>query len=489
MVFRDWLSTRRVRPGHAAGVVVLCLGGLFLLRAQAAPGTGPEVTTAPLPPLPPMPAATPQGPGGPSTVSFAGPRVHGTFALSGSRELAGAGQPLYADVTLIADAGEEAHAPLSMVIVLDTSGSMEGEKLHEAQVAVKGLIRNMRDDDEVAFVRYSSSAEVIEPLSRVGDVRGSLSAQVDALRAGGGTNIPGGLEAGLRALGEGRGGERVRRVVLVSDGLDSSRIVSEQIARQSAGKGVTVSSMGIGLDFDEAYMAEVARSGHGNFGFVNDQPTLTAFLDRELKETTLTTAVGTVVHMHLPDGVRFVRASGAAAETHGRDVDLSVGALYATDPKKVLVEMASDLPEGATRDFTGSLTWTTVGGQPADATIPQLQIVATADPAAVSAAKNDEVLARAASVKASEREIEAAHAYAAGDTTRAAGLIQQNVQDLGRAARSAPAPLAMHLSAQSSEYTKQLGAFGSAKPSSAAGRFAAKSAAAKSSENFSRNAF
>lgn len=478
MLVRSLLATRRIRHGTAAAVVVVATGGLFLIHAGAAPGHGIDPIASPTP----LPVTEPLAVDGPTTVSFHGPHVQGTFAVSNGRLLAGQSQPFFADVTLTAEHNGVEHAPLALAVVLDTSGSMEGEKLREAKSAVKGLVRDMRDEDEVAFVRYSDHAETVQPLMPVRDVREQLMARVDALTADGGTAIPLGLATGLRALGAESTG-RVRRVVLVSDGLDSSRVAAERLARTNFDRGVTISSMGIGLDFDEAYMGGLARAGHGNFGFVNDEPTLASFLKRELEETATTTAEGTVVHMHLPDGVRFVKATGADAETHGRDVDLRVGALFANEAKRVLVEMSAEPSSGSLLDFNSSVTWKSIGGADADATVPQLEVRATNDPAAVTTARNESVFARAASVAASESQVAAAQAYAEGDTRRAADLIQGNVRALHHAAMSAPAPIAASLKAQSDSYEGTLSSFGRVAPSSAKGRAAAKSAAASNMAN------
>jgi len=493
MLIRDWFATRRIRHGATAGVVVLATGGLFLLHANAAPGAArepvvpilatPEVPVAVQPPVVVLPAAP-----GPTTVTFSGPQVRGTLAISDSRVLAGRDQPFYADVTLTAEASANAHAPLALVVVLDTSGSMEGEKLREAKDAVKGLVRDMKDDDEIAFVHYSDSAEVVQPLTAVGEVRRSLPARVDALQADGGTAIPLGLAAGMRAL-DAETGNRVRRIVLVSDGLDSSRPRSEQLAKKSAEKGITVSSMGIGLDFDEGYMGGLARSGHGNFGFVNDAPTLAAFLERELLQTATTTAESTVVHLHVPSGVRFVKATGADADVHGNDVDLRVGALFANEPKRVLVQMATDLGAGSGVTLASTVSWHSVGGEPAEARIPALDLVASANADEVARGRNETVFARATSVEASERQLEAAEAYAAGDTGRANGLIQHNMTALKRAAVAAPAAVAQALTAQSDSYDKTMQVFSKAGPRSASGQVAAKSAAAHNLANASASAF
>jgi Ca-activated chloride channel family protein len=505
MAIGSWFGTRRARQGASAGVVVLATGGLFLLHANAAatptiPTTGNPVTA----PIITNPLTGPGGmlsglgalpPAGPDTVTFDGPHVHGSLAVSDARAMAGAGQPFYADVTLTADAAPGEHAPLALVVVLDTSGSMEGEKLREAKSAVKELVRGMRDDDDVALVHYASTAEVLVPLVRVGAGRGRLNAAIDGLTAGGGTAIPLGLRAGVEALESGLRAEehsasqRVRRIVLVSDGLDSSRPASERLAHSSADTGVTVSSMGIGLDFDEAYMGGIARAGHGNFGFVNDGPTLATFLKHELVETATTVAESTVVHLHLPEGVRFVKATGADADVHGKDVDLKVGALYADDAKKVLLTLSTDLRTGTAADFAGSLTWHTATGTAGEATIPQLRVIATDDAGEVAKARNATVMARVTSVVASDRQFEATQAYANGDTARASGLIQQNMRELQAAAAAAPAPAASALAAQSGMYEETMKTFHKAAPMSIMGRSAVKASAARDLANAGKAAF
>ena len=478
MSLMSWVTTPRIRRGLAASAVVLASGGLVLFRADARPS----------------PILTPVDPGvvlpsGANVASFAGPGVHGTLALGQSTVLAGTPQRLFADLTMVADRGAEQkeHAPLAMVITLDTSGSMQGEKISQAKSAITRLLREMKDADEVAFVRYSDRAELVQPLERVGFVRESLIERVNTLQAGGGTAIPLGLEAALRTLaGEASG--RVRRVVLVSDGLDSSRAEAERLAASSFERGITISSMGIGLDFDESYMGGVARAGHGNFGFVNDGPALAMFLDKELKETAATTVEGATVRVVLPNGVRFVRASGADARPDGAGVDLKVGSLYAGEERRVLLELETSMTDGTAAMISGNASWQRVEAGMAAANIPALQLVAVNDPARVDQSKDGTVLARAASVNASERQLEAAEAFAKGDQARADALIDKNIADLKAARAMAPAPVASALGAQESSYEATKETFDTVAPSSTAGKFHAKAAAAKNWVNSTKPA-
>ncbi len=479
MTLKSWVRTPRIRRGLATAAVVLAAGGLVLFRADAKTPTYPV-----------LPEHTTVLPAGSNVSTFAGPGVHGTFALSHSSVLSGGVRQLFADVTLVADPGTGVHesAPLAIAIALDTSGSMSGEKIAQARSAITRLLRGMKDNDDVALVRYSDSAELVQPLARVGSIRESLIARVNALEAGGGTAIPLGLSRALDALSAENAG-RVRRVVLVSDGLDSSRPQSERLASSSFERGITVSSMGIGLDFDESYMGGLARAGHGNFGFVNDGPALASFLQRELEETAGTTVEAASVRVMLPEGVRFVRATGADARADGAGVELEVGSMFAGEERRVLVELSANMSEGNTGAVSGYASWQRVGVGQGTATIPALQVVAIADPAQVDRSRDGTVLARAASVVASERELEAAKAYADGDKRHADDLIGQNIASLKAAQAFAPAPVASALAAQSSSYESTRKVFDSVAPSSTAGKFHAKAAAARNFGNASAKGF
>jgi Ca-activated chloride channel family protein len=472
-----------MKRGVAGAAIVLATGGLILARASSA---------APQHDLRPQEPPTTAGPmTGSNATAFAGPGAHGQVALSHTKVLAAGGSSLFAEVRLAADKATEGvteRAPLALVVVLDTSGSMEGEKIDRARDSVLGLMRDMRDDDEIALVRYSSDAELIQPLARMSDVRAPLAARVRRLEAGGGTNIPSGLALGLRALSEAEQG-RVRRVVLVSDGLDSTRAQAERLATDSAERGITVSSMGIGLDFDESYMSSIARDGHGNFGFVNDGGALATFLHRELDEASSTTVENATVRLALPKGLRFARVDGADARVDGDTVVVKMGSLFAGDERRALVELktASTEPGDRLRIATEA-TWHRVGGSDADVRAPELSLEATLDPNEVQRGKDGAVLGSAASVISSQRELEAAQAYARGDQATANQLIQQNIRALASAASAAPAPMAASLARQAQAYDSQMKSFAAA-PSSDDGKRAAKSAAAKETSNLGRSAY
>jgi Ca-activated chloride channel family protein len=479
--FLSIFRTSRVRRGFAACAIVLAAGGLVLVRAPSQARSDVLAVTTP---------------NGPTTASFTGPGAHGQLSLSHGKLLAGAPATFYAELVLSADAAEEAkqRAPLSLAVVLDRSGSMSGDKIEQAKNSVIELIRTMQDDDEIAVVQYDNEAQVVQHLARVGSVREDLIAKVRAISSGGGTNIPAGLSSGLTELNEAARGH-VRRVVLASDGLDSTRALSEELARTSAQRGITISSMGIGLDFDEGYMGGLARAGHGNFAFVKDASALAGFLKREVKEGASTTIENATAKLVLPDGVSMVRAVGADIRPlpdvlrGGGPVELSLGSLFAGDERRVIIELTGNLPAGAVRNLSAEVRWDRVGGGSAEAKVAALDVAAAGTREEVDASRNGAVFADAVSALASLRQLEATEAYNRGDGARAQALIQANVNDLQAAASAAPAPKAAALQRQEADYEVSRRAFAAAPPMSEAGKAAAKAGAAKDIANVGRSAF
>jgi Ca-activated chloride channel family protein len=474
----------RVRRGIALSAVVLATGGLVLYRAPAAAFSGdPGLFRTPTSLV-----------NGKNSAAFSGPGVHGMVSLSHTRVLSGQDTAIFAEVRVVADADargrDEKRAPISLAVVLDTSGSMSGEKIEEARRSVLRLIAEMRDDDEIAMIRYSDSSELVQPLARVGTVRSALSSRVRQLDVGGGTNIPSGLQHGLRALDEAARG-RVRRIVLVSDGLDNTRAQAEDLARSSFSSGITVSSLGVGLDFDESYMGSLAQNGHGNFAFVKDGASMASFLHRELEETAGTTIENARVRLQLPAGVRFVSATGADAVVNGNEVELVLGSLFAGDDRRVVVELTASAFGNARADFDfdTQASWTQVGGTMITAHAPRLALLATTDASEVDRGKDGAVIASATSVTASRRQVEAANAYAQGDVTRAAQLAEKNEIALSAAMAAAPAPAATSLDTQMRAYREMRKGFVTVAPTSAAGRAAAKTGTEQDLKNLNRKAF
>jgi Ca-activated chloride channel family protein len=118
--------------------------------------------------------------------------------------------------------------------------------------------------------------------------------------------------------------------------------------------------------------------------------------------------------------------------------------------------------------------------------VPSLSLVASNDPAEVERGRDGAILASAASVIASRRQLEANNAYAQGDVARATRLTAENEATLSAAMAAAPAPAASALSAQRDAYSVQKRGFSSFRPGSAEGKSHAKAATAHDFKNLDR---
>ncbi len=174
-----------------------------------------------------------------------------------------------------ADAAETPRAPLDLSLVIDRSGSMNGEPLEAARESAARIVRGLRADDRVAIVAFDSSIEVVQPLTQVTD-REAIVARIKSIDARGSTDLFGGWEEGVKQLAPFTRKDRIARVILLSDGQANQGLVNELeiFARvtKAAGAGITTSTVGLGHGFNESLMTGMATAGEGvaNFGQTAD---------------------------------------------------------------------------------------------------------------------------------------------------------------------------------------------------------------------------
>jgi Mg-chelatase subunit ChlD len=170
------------------------------------------------------------------------------------------------NVTLTVKAVCAAEAfPLHIVLVLDASGSMAGQKNADLKKAIKNMIRDLRLEDfpqiQMGIVKFNTAATTLCQLT---NDSGRLSACANKVDANGGTAIDRGIIEGLRVLTRGRprGGGEVREIMVVlSDGgnnLGCSPVL--QAASSAKGQGVLIMAVCVGNDCDAACMRQVASS-------------------------------------------------------------------------------------------------------------------------------------------------------------------------------------------------------------------------------------
>ncbi len=213
-------------------------------------------------------------------------------------------------------AADPAQRPaLDLAVVVDVSGSMQGEKLAYVKEGLGLLVDSMRDTDRLALVTYSSGAQVLHELGEVGLRRAELRRSITGLIADGGTNLEAGLTAGYRALVADLDPAREHRVILLSDGNPTEGITdTPSILASSRGynsDGIGLSTIGLGADFNIDLMRGLSQQADGNFYFLEDAGAVNEVFEEELAFFVVPVALDLELSLRAGASYDFSRAYGA----------------------------------------------------------------------------------------------------------------------------------------------------------------------------------
>ncbi len=233
---------------------------------------------------------------------------------------------------------------LDMVIVLDRSGSMQGEKMAHARRAVINLLSLLTPSDRFGLVSYSNDVCIHSGMTPVScSARRRLESMLRGIRAGGGTNLGAGLQSGIRALASASRGGHPGRIILISDGLANQGITDplalSQMAFAAAGQEFSVSTVGVGNDFNERLMTSLADYGTGTYYYLENPAAFAGVFERELQRAQAVAAARVTVELYLPSGVILEDAAGYPIEMEGRVARFRTGDLVAGQTRRLFLKL------------------------------------------------------------------------------------------------------------------------------------------------------
>jgi Ca-activated chloride channel family protein len=245
-------------------------------------------------------------------------RAHNTYALSGQHSQ----NYLLADIKAFFGGGlAGARSPVALALAIDRSGSMEGKPIEAVKTAVGAIIDQLTPDDVLSIVTFSEHVDVLMPASRVVD--GNVVKQhVNRIRPKGVTNLHGGMATAAEQLLNANMPEHLSRVIVLTDGEANEGIVEYHdiisTVRGLRSRGATISTVGLGIEYNEELMTGIAKNGRGNYYYIDTIDQIAPVFDAELKSIFGTVATNVVLRLEFPEGVELAQVYGFECDSGPR---------------------------------------------------------------------------------------------------------------------------------------------------------------------------
>jgi Ca-activated chloride channel family protein len=211
-----------------------------------------------------------------------------------------------------------------------------------AREAAAEAIGALRPGDTVAVVTYSSTVRVLAPAARLHDAEPVVRA-LDAMEATGDTALFAGLSKAAGELMKHLVPARVNRIVLLSDGRANvgpggmGDLV--RLAASLRCDGITISTIGLGMDFYEDLLVQLAAVGGGNHFYAATPDELPGIFQHEFTEAVDAAARDVAVEWLLAPGVEPVLALGHAPRLSAGRISANLGPLFTGQEKHLIVEV------------------------------------------------------------------------------------------------------------------------------------------------------
>ena len=236
--------------------------------------------------------------------------------------------PVYMDLK-----GRGRQPRVAMMLVIDKSGSMSGEKMEMAKEAAARSVKLLNPEDQAGVIAFDSVPQWVSPLVRVGDAS-ALTRAIGTVYADGGTEIYPGVVTALESL---RTAEAdVKHIILLTDGVSATGGDYPAFLQQLREQRITLSSVAVGTDADVTLLEAMARGGRGRAHVATNPAQLPEIFTEETVMATRSILV---------DGSFFPASASASPLLRGLDRVPTLQGYVAVTPKE-RAEVVLVAPEG-----------------------------------------------------------------------------------------------------------------------------------------------
>lgn len=208
------------------------------------------------------------------------------------------------DLICTADINPDALSACHICLVLDRSTSMQGQRMDMVKSSSLNLLQQLRSQDILSVIAFSDRAEVLIPPTRASALSKS-DHRISLMQTGGGTEILQGLKLGLQQLKESSSAVN-RQLILVTDGHtygDDNGCI--ELAREAADMGVTINVLGIGDDWNDALMDQIAALSGGNTLFISAPRDMDSYMLQKITDLEAVYARGIKFEFESAAGVQL----------------------------------------------------------------------------------------------------------------------------------------------------------------------------------------
>jgi Ca-activated chloride channel family protein len=353
--------------------------------------------------------------------------------------------------------------PLNLVAVLDRSGSMEGAKMEKAKQAAAGLVDQLAGGDVFALVAYDSTVQVLVPAQPIED-KERLKARILALRPGGSTALYEGVERGAAQLERYFSRNKINRVILLSDGLANVGPSSEEdlrdLGKRLSRRGLAVSTIGVGDDYNEDLMAGLAEASDANYYYVKDAERLPEIFAKELGRLLAITARDVRIEITCPKGVRPLGLIGRPEKFSNGKTVVELSPLASSQNRYVFLKC--QIESGEARDVEVAevnISYVDeVDGGKSRSFRQNAKVELTRDKARVSAAVNPQVVAERELLYNALAKDEAVQMADGGNTQEAARRLREQSKKMAATAAAAPTDTRPEIQKEANDLDARAGA-------------------------------
>lgn len=355
---------------------------------------------------------------------------------------------------------------INLGLVIDTSGSMEGGPIADARTAAGALLDSLRPGDRLAVVTFDSRTEVVLPSTildrdNLAEVRQKLS----RIQARGTTDMAGGLRAGVEEVVRNFQQGGINRVVLLGDGVPNDESPLRAMAQAAGERGIAITALGLGPDYNETVMASVAQLSGGTFQFIRESTQMARVFRHEVLRLERVFARNATITLTPGPGVRIESVVGQQVAQAGGGVLLTVGDVSQGESLDLIVKMTTDgHRDGAAVELIDAVLSFDDAFAEGGRFERRLYLGAraTANEEQRAAARNRDVEAAAERMQAAAITVEAIRIAREGELDRARAMLAQAATEME--ARTSDSP---ESASQASEYRTLSTALGSVAPAPA----------------------